>query len=178
MTDTEFLPTDKPLLVQIIVVWSIVRAVIVVLVLIDWALFIGTTNGSTTQILLQLFVPDVFVALSFLLFGVGINMGKNGGRLGYLILSLFVILRPGPSFITYQPVSLVYSVSAGLIALWLLNQPSVLNYFRANDFRPTWLSRGVFGISWDVLIGIVLLVAALAVEIASLLIAFALGDSI
>ncbi len=170
--------TRKPFLVQVIVGWSIARAVIVALVLIDWGLFVKTTTSNDAIFLIQLFAPGVFLSFSFILLGIAISKGKNWGRVGYLIVSLFVILRPGSNFVTYQFLPIVYSVFAGLIALWLLNHPSVLSFFRAIDFRPSWISNGVFGLSWDLLIGIVLLVAALAIEISRFLIAYALAERI
>ena len=178
LNDGENPHTRNPFLVQVIVGWSIARAVIVALVLIDWGLFIKTTSSKDAVLLFQLFAPGVLLILSFVLLGIAISKGKNWGRVGYLVVSLFVILRPGPNFVTYQFLPIVYSVFAGLIALWLLNHPSVLSFFRAIDFRPNWISNGVFGLSWDLLIGIVLLVAALAIEISRFLIAYAFAERI
>ena len=160
-------PRRRPRMVYLGSVWSAIRAVYGIFVLIGWARLIDTYGygDQVSNYIGAWFFIMIIQILAFALISIAIFSGWNWGRLGFLLVSILIFawaLFRQP--LGVETIRAVYSLIAIFIGSWLFNQTDVLEYFVTGDIRPRWLTRRFFGIQLDLVIGLVLLGVVATIE--------------
>lgn len=167
-----------PISIYFVGLWAMLRATTHVLALIGQyninALYNGTgTNpGSFFSWLLgsnKLGVVTILISLAFVIIGIGLVARKKWGRVGFLIISVIVLLWNLRAITSGRYSTPLYSLVSLGLSYWYFRQPKILQFFGAKDNSPSLLNRKILNAPLDLAISLGLLAALLILEIVGLL---------
>ena len=173
---------SMPTSVYIIGLWAIARAATPIFALIgqyniNKTVFSitgePTVNSSSffswLMISNKLGIVSILISLAFLITGIGLIAKKKWGRLGFLMISVIVLLWNFRA-LTWGRYSIpFYSLVALGLAYWYFRQPNILRFYGVKDYSPSWLNRKIFGVSLDLAIAFGILAVLLVLELTGLL---------
>ena len=111
----------------------------------------------------------ILISLAFIVIGIGLVARKKWGRVGFLIISVIVLLWNLRAITSGRYSTLLYSVVALGLSYWYFRQPKILQFFGAKDNSLSLLNRKIFNATLDLVISLGLLAALLILEIVGLL---------
>ena len=114
-------------------------------------------------------IATVLISLAFIISGIGIVTGKNWGRLGFLIISVTVLILSLITVTQGRYSIPLYSLVALGFAYWYFRQPEILHFFGAKDNSPSFLNRKILNAPLDLGISLGIFIILIILEIIGLL---------
>jgi hypothetical protein len=169
---TQFKLSTRPLSIYVVTLWSLTRAIMPQLT--AYGIYITAKyaarleSGFFANFLTMwvnfwavytklLIIFSVIQTIVFLCLAVGILLGKNWGRVGFLWTSVAVLIWNMRAIIFSLRVPLALpldSLIALCLAFWYFRRQDVFAYFQAEDRLPEWPRRKIGKLSLDLAIAL------------------------